>query len=122
MVMVKKMDYRKLAKAAAVAADDKKGEDILILDVRKESDITDYIMIVGASSSAQMGALEKSIEESLLDLGTRVLHREGRPRGRRWIALDFGGLVAHILLTEARDFYRLENLWENAKTVKWVAK
>jgi ribosome-associated protein len=119
MVMVKKIDYRRLAKAAAVAADDKKGEKILVLDIRKESDITDYILIVGASSSAQMGALEKSIEESLLALGSRVLHREGRPRGRRWIALDFGGLVAHILLTAARDFYRLETLWEKAKPVKW---
>jgi ribosome-associated protein len=122
MVMVKQMDYRKLAKAAAVAADDKKGEDILVLDIRKESDITDYVMIVGASSSAQMGALEKSIEESLLDQGCRVLHREGRPRGRRWIALDFGGLVAHILLSDARDFYRLESLWEKAKPVKWETK
>ncbi len=122
MALVKNLDYRQLAKAAAEAADDKKGEDVLILDIRKESDITDYVVIVGASSSAQMGALEKSIEESLHDRGSRVLHREGRPRGRRWIALDFGGLVVHIFLTEAREFYRLESLWEKAKPVKWETR
>jgi ribosome-associated protein len=51
----------------------------------------------------------------------KVLHRDGRVRGR-WMALDYGGLVVHLLLTQAREFYRLESLWENAKTVHWNGK
>ncbi len=114
-------DFRKLAKAAAAAADDKKADDVVILDIRKESDIADYLVIAGARSSAQMRALDESVKEALEDLGVRVLHRDGRFQGR-WIALDYGGLVVHVFLEEARQFYRLESLWEKAKPVKWNSK
>ena len=113
--------YNKLAKAAAVAADDKKGDDIVILDIRKESNVADFLVIAGARSSAQMRAMDESVEEALGRLGAKVLHRDGRPQDR-WIALDYGGLVVHLLLSEARRFYRLEHLWEKAKTVKWNGK
>ncbi len=113
------VDFRKLAKAAAVAADDKKAEDIIVLDVRKESDVTDYMVIVGAQSAAQLRALDGYIRDELKDLGAHALRREGRRNKQRWLAIDYGGLVVHILLTEARDFYRLEGLFEKAKSVKW---
>ena len=113
-----KNDFRRLARAAAAAADDKKAVDVLILDIRKESDLADYMVIAGAQSSAQMDALSDAVEESLLDLGTKALHREGRPKDR-WMALDYGGVVVHLLLLEARAFYRLESLWEKAKRVPW---
>jgi ribosome-associated protein len=118
---VVRRDFRKLAKAAASAADDKKAEDVVVLDIRKESDIADYLVIAGANSSTQMSALSEWVEEALQDKGVKVLHRDGKSRSR-WMALDFGGLVVHILLAEARDFYRLENLWEKAKPVKWETK
>ena len=121
MIKSRATDYRKLAKASAEAADSKKAADVLILDIRKESDIADFLVIAGAGSSAQMRALDDAVQESLLDLGAKVLHREGRS-GDRWIVLDYGGLVVHILLAQARQFYRLESLWENAKSVKWNSK
>jgi ribosome-associated protein len=113
-----KRDFRSLARVAAAAADGKKALDVLILDIRKESDVADYMVIAGAQSSAQMGALSDAVEESLLKLGTKALHREGRPKDR-WMALDYGGVVVHLLLLEARAFYRLESLWEKAKSVSW---
>ena len=117
MVVVKR-DFRKLARAAALAADSKKAMDVIVLDIRKESDVADYMVIAEALSSAQMGALSDSVENALGKHGMKALHREGRPRDR-WIALDYGGLVVHLLLTKARTFYRLESLWEKAKPVKW---
>jgi ribosome-associated protein len=113
-------DYRKPAQAAAHAADSKKAVDVVVLDIRKESDVTDYMVIAGARSSAQMGALSDAVEDALGRRGMKVLHREGRPRDR-WMALDYGGMVVHLLLMEARDFYRLESLWEKAKIVKWLS-
>jgi ribosome-associated protein len=113
-----KRDYRKLARAAALAADSKKALDVIVFDIRNESDIADYMVIAGAQSSAQMGALSEAVEEALSEQGVKVLHREGRPRDR-WMALDYGGLVVHLLLMKAREFYRLENLWEKAKRVDW---
>lgn len=115
---VVKPDFRKLAKAAARAADDKKAVEAVVFDIRKESDVTDYMVIAEAQSSAQMNALADAVEEALRALGQKVLRREGRARSR-WIALDYGGLVVHLLLTEARRFYRLESLWEMAKLVRW---
>jgi len=120
MVVVKR-DFRTLAKAAAAAADDKKAEDVIVLDIRHESDVADYMVIAGAQSSTQLGALSETVEGALQKRGMRVLHREGRSCGR-WVALDYGGLIVHLLLADAREFYRLENLLEKAKPVRWNSK
>ena len=115
------VDFRKLAKAAARAADDKKADHVLILDIRKESDVADYVVIAGAESSAQMKAVQASIHEVLERQGLRPIHQEGRATDR-WMAIDYGGVVVHILVPRARNFYRLESLWEKAKPVKWNSK
>ena len=114
-------DYRKLARLAAHAAADKKAVDIQVLDIRSESDVADYLVIAGAESSAQMKAVEASVAETLEKSGVRPLHQDGRPTDR-WMALDYGGLVVHILLPEAREFYRLEQMWESARSVTWNGK
>jgi ribosome-associated protein len=115
---VKIRDFRKLAKAAAHAAEEKKAVDVRVLDIRKESDVADYVVIAGADSSAQMKAVRASVTDALESHGLTPVHQEGQPTGR-WIALDYGGMVIHILLPQARRFYRLESLWERAKPVKW---
>ncbi len=102
-----------------MSADNKKADRVVILDIREESEIADYIVIAGAHSAPQMRALLDSIEEDLGPLGAKALRREGRP-GNRWLVLDFGGLLVHIFLSEAREFYRLESLWPKAKTVRWT--
>ncbi len=111
-------DFRRLAKAAAQAAEEKKADRVIILDIRKESDVADYVVIAGAESSAQMKAVRTSITEVLERQGIRPVHQEGQATDR-WMALDYGGMVIHILVPRARLFYRLESLWEKAKPVKW---
>jgi ribosome-associated protein len=117
MAMVRSV-FRELAKAAARAAAEKKAVDLVLLDVRQESDLADYILLASADSSVQMRAVSESVSDHLAESGVRLIHREGRARDR-WMALDYGGLVVHVLMAEARAFYRLDSLWEKAKPVKW---
>ena len=113
--------YRRLARWAAQAAADKKAVDIKVLDLRAESDVTDYVVIAGAESSVQLRAVRMAVVEALERKGVSPLHQDGRS-AERWTALDYGGLVVHILLSEARAFYRLEQMWEKPKVVSWKSK
>lgn len=112
------IDFRRLAKLAAHAAEDKKATDIVILDIRKDSDVADYMVIASAHSTPQLRAVYEGIVASLQDIGVRLLHQDGHS-GDRWVALDYGGLLVHILLAEARQFYRLEHMWDNPHKVSW---
>lgn len=113
----KKVDFKRLAESAAKAAADKKAVDIVVLDIHKDSDIADYVVIVEANSTTQLRALEGAVREALDRTGVRLIGREGGAGGR-WIALDAGGLMVHVMLSEAREFYRLEKIWEHAKVLK----
>jgi ribosome-associated protein len=113
-----RVDFRKIAKEAALAAAEKKATGILVLDVRKDSDVADYMLIAGGDSSPQLRAIYEGVVARLQDMGIRVLRQEGHAQDR-WIALDYGGLLVHILMSDARSFYRLENMWENAREVAW---
>jgi ribosome-associated protein len=113
-----KTPYRTLAVQAARAADEKKGIDIVVLDIHASSDLADFVVIASAESAAQQSALQRAIEEVLHEKGLRALHRDGTPRGR-WTVVDYGAIMVHILLSEAREFYRLDQLWETSKKVAW---
>jgi ribosome-associated protein len=113
-----RLDFRKVAKEAALAASEKKASDILIMDVRKDSDIADYMLIAGGDSSPQVRAIYEGIVGRLQDIGVRLLRQDGHARDR-WIVLDYGGLLIHILMNDVRSFYRLEHMWENARPITW---
>ncbi len=118
MRKTRSLHFRDLAKSAARAGADKKALDIAVLDTRKSSDVADYFVIAGAESFVQMRAIYEGIVAALQDKGVRPLHQEGHAKDR-WMALDYGGLVVHILLSEARTFYRLDHLWNNPRSVAW---
>jgi ribosome-associated protein len=120
--MARTTDFRKMAREAAEAAAEKKALDIVLFDIRKESDVADYVMIAGAESTPQLRAIYEGIVARLQDIGMRLLHQDGHIRGDRWIAMDYGGLLIHILLDSARDFYRLEHMWEHPKPLAWQEK
>ena len=104
---------------AARKAEDKKAEDIVLLDMKKASGgIADYVLIVSANSGVHMKTLRDAIEESLYKKNLKPIHQDGR-RSDQWMALDYGGLLVHILSFAARRLYNLERLWENAKEVSW---
>ena len=105
------------ASHAARAADDKLGSDTIIIDVGDVLSITDFFVISSAPTSRQVRAIAEEIEEQLTILdGPKPIRVEGRG-DNRWILMDFGGFVVHILDDEYRAFYDLERLWSDCPRI-----
>lgn len=108
-----------LARRSARLADDKKGEDILILNIKRISSFAEYLIIVTAGSLPQINAISESIKKHISEnFGLLPLHREGR-RSESWAVLDYAGLVIHIMSQQTRQFYRLEKLWDKARRISF---
>jgi ribosome-associated protein len=107
------------AQIAARAADDKKGEDILVLDVAEIMGIVDAFVIVGASNTRLVRAIVDEVKEQLQVLaGVKPRSVEGLDDAT-WVLLDYGDLIVHIFLAETREFYGLERLWTDAARITW---
>lgn len=106
----------RMAQVAAMAADEKKGKDVRILDIRSVSTMADYFVICTGTSNVHVRSIADSVEEQLALAGLRLHHMEGYQNGR-WILLDFGDLIIHVMHQEERDFYNLERLWGDAREV-----
>lgn len=110
-------DSRKCALIAAKAADEQKATDIMIQEVRDLMSATDYFVIVTASNHRQVDAIIDKIEEAeKKETGFKPLHREGLDDGT-WALLDYGDFIVHVFQPEARDYYRLESLWNDAPVI-----
>lgn len=102
------------AVAAAVnAIDDRKGNAILVLDLRGLNDATDYFIIASGTSDAHVRGLADGVMRAMDAAGHPTHHVEGLPTGR-WVLLDFVDLVVHLFHPETRAFYQLERLWQDA--------
>ncbi|MDA8362319.1 MAG: ribosome silencing factor [Gammaproteobacteria bacterium] len=93
---------------------DAKGQDIQVLDVRKVTDITDFMVIASGTSSRHVVSMAEKIQEKLRELGRRALGTEGEKMGD-WVLVDFGDVVVHIMRPQTRDFYNLEKLWSDGE-------
>jgi ribosome-associated protein len=113
------LDPGQLARAAVDIASDKKASDVILLDIREVTTFADYFVICSGSNRRQIQAIADAIDEELGEQGTRVLHREGVAEAG-WILLDFGDVIVHIFGPKERDYYRLESLWSEAKTVVYL--
>ena len=103
-----------LARLAAELAIEKKGEDVVVLDLRRFSIGCDFFVIITATSVPHVRAVAEWIEEEMTRRrDVRPWHREGFTQGR-WILLDYVDWVVHVFLTEARQYYLLERLWGDA--------
>lgn len=110
-----------LALTIAQAADERKGEDIVILKIGDISYLTDYFVIVTGFSKAQLRAISQSVEEKMQSLWQRLpIRTEGKTNGS-WILQDYGEVIVHIMLPEDRDFYDLEAFWGHAERVEFQA-
>ena len=94
-------------------ASDKKASDIVLLDVRGQTTMTDYFVICSGASDRQLGAIADGIIEGLDDDGVGPLSREGEASSH-WVLIDFGGVIVHVMSVPERDFYQLERLWSKA--------
>lgn len=103
-------------KAALSAVEEKKGRDVILLDLRGISMVTDYFLIVTGNSSTQVKAIAENLQEKLPEGGVEILRIEGMAEAK-WVLLDCGDLVIHIMQEEARRFYNLERLWGDAQVV-----
>lgn len=98
-------------------AADKKAEDVLLLDVSKQSVVTDYFVICSGTSERQLQAISEGIlEQARKQLRAKPRDVEG-DRSTGWLLLDFGDVIVHIFSPEKREFYSLEELWRDAKVI-----
>ncbi len=105
----------KIFKTIIKAIQDKKGENILSLDLRKIPEaVADYFIICQANSNTQLKAIADFIEEETKDkCGENPYKHEGR-QAQQWILIDYVNIVVHIMLPETRKFYQLEEMWSDA--------
>lgn len=103
-----------MANIAKEALEDKKGEDIKILDLKGLSNIADYFVIGSGSNPNQIRAMADNVNEKLFKAGFKLHHSEGYSGGV-WILLDYGSLIVHVFDKEQRGFYSLERIWGDAK-------
>lgn len=91
-----------------------------MLDLRKITTFTDFFVICSAVSSRRAQAIKEALEESELLKNQKILHEEGARDGK-WIAVDYGDVIVHILYEPVRKFYDLDHLWGDAEPVeiKW---
>ena len=112
------LESKKLAQLCRALADNKKAEDIVILDVRKISTVTDYFVIASGTSEPHLRAIVDEIEDTLRDdHGVKPRAVDGTLQ-TAWVVMDFFDVIVHVMHAETRKHYDLEGLWGDAKAVK----
>lgn len=107
---------KEMAKLAYQALEEKKGEDIKVIDIAEISVLADYFIIANGTNANQVNALVDSVEEALSKAGYEVKQREGYGLGN-WVLLDFGDIIVHVFDKENRLFYDLERIWRDGKAI-----
>ena len=95
---------------------EKKGKNIIAIDVRGISSITEYVLIADGNVDRHVIALAKEVEDAMRDLGQKVAHVEGLQNGD-WVVLDYFQIVIHLFIPEMRQKYQLERLWPDGKVL-----
>lgn len=110
----------KLIETIVEAIEEKKGQNIVSLDLRGfDGAISSHFVVCNANSTTQVAAIAAGIEERVLErLGEKVWRVEGQ-QNAVWIAMDYVDVVVHIFQTELRDYYKLEELWADAPTTRY---
>ncbi|MGN1002234.1 MAG: ribosome silencing factor [Oscillospiraceae bacterium] len=110
------MTPKEIAETVVKTLDGKKAHDIRLLRTTDVTVLADYFVICTATSTTQIRTLADEVEAVLEEKGETKLHREGHREGG-WVLLDFGCVVVHLFMDEARKFYNLERLWADAEEV-----
>jgi ribosome-associated protein len=107
---------QQVAQAAARAASDLKATDLIVLDLRDVTDVTDFFVIASGTSDTHVRAVAEHVAAELKKSGVSVHHAEGLQQGR-WALLDFVDCIVHVFHPTLRQFYQLERLWGDATPV-----
>ena len=105
------MNVEKIKQLALDALDDLKAKDIVTLDVREITDVTDYMVICTGTSNRHVKSLADNVALDLKKSGCQALGIEGVDHASEWALVDFGEVIVHVMLPDTREFYDLERLW-----------
>tara|TARA_Y100001936_G_scaffold254130_1_gene325406 strand:- start:17372 stop:17758 length:387 start_codon:yes stop_codon:yes gene_type:complete len=108
------LDIASIARNTIEFASDKQAQNIVLLDVKEISSITDYMILLNGSSRRQIQSLGNDISENIKLNGLHLLHHEGTSESG-WILLDFGDVIVNIFSEEQRNFYQLEEVWKSGR-------
>ena len=92
---------------------DRQAEDVVLLDIHQVASFTDYFVVATAQNERHLRALVDAVNTDLARAGLKALHVEGAPDSG-WVLVDFGGVIAHLMLPTERAYYDLEGLWRRA--------
>ncbi len=106
----------KLVQMIADAALEEQAIDLVILDVNEKTIIADYFVICSGRNLVHIRSIAENVENFLGKVGVNVLRKEGHQDGT-WVVLDYGSTILHVFRQEERDYYKLENLWADARKV-----
>ena len=112
------MDSKKLAMLCRDLADNKKAEDLLVMDVKNISSITDYFVIASGSSEPHLRAISEEITETLKDEHGIIPSAQDSNLQTGWVVIDFFDVIVHVMRSDVRKRYDLESLWGDAPRVK----
>jgi len=112
----KTLDTLAVAHKIVDVLEDKKGEDILLLDIREVGSLADYFVICSGDNERQIRTIYEDIEQSLKKESEITHHNEGAIDSG-WLLLDYGDVIVHIFSEEEREYYQLDELWRDARPV-----
>lgn len=114
-------DSEALARLAAEACDDRKAVDIRLIRVEEVSSLADWFVICSGLTDVQVRAIARSVQDQLeSEVGRLPLRGEGQSEGR-WVLLDYGELIVHVLTPQERSFYDLESFWGHGEQQRYVS-
>ena len=109
------MTELELAREIVKVLDNKKGMNIKLIEITEHSIVADYFVIVSGTSNTHVKALADEVEYELSQKAIEPAHIEGRATG--WILLDYSSVLVHVFTGEAREYYNLERLWQDARSI-----
>lgn len=110
------METLELVKKAVAALEDKKAEDITVIDIGGVSTIADYFIIANGSNSNQLAAMQDAVDEAMYTSGVHAKQVEGT-NNSTWILMDYQDIIVHLFSKEDRLFYDLERIWKDGKEI-----
>jgi ribosome-associated protein len=105
-----------VARRVVELVEDKKAADIVLLEIAPFTTVADYLVVCSGGSERQLGAIADAVVEGLKHDGLPIVGREGEPASH-WVLIDAGAVIVHVFAPPEREYYALEKLWADARTV-----